>query len=67
MAVRIFVCRATAAGAAGDDGDPRGVVMLREDVYKRQVFGLSLREEDVDGPESGMYSESGDPVDAQEF
>ncbi len=23
------------------------------------VFGLSLREEDVDGPESGMYSESG--------
>src|ERR1700712_3267268 len=23
------------------------------------VFGLSLREEDVDGPESGSYSESG--------
>ena len=31
------------------------------------VFGLSLREEDVDGPESGSYSESGDSADAQEF
>lgn len=31
------------------------------------VLGLSLREEDVDGPESGMYSETGDVVDAQEF
>ena len=31
------------------------------------VFGLSLREEDVDGPESGSYSESGDLVDAVEF
>ncbi len=31
------------------------------------VFGLSLREEDVDGPESGSYSESGMAVDAQEF
>ena len=31
------------------------------------VFGLSLREEDVDGPESGSYSESGSVVDAQEF
>jgi hypothetical protein len=31
------------------------------------VLGLSLREEDVDGPESGSFSESGDPVDAQEF
>ena len=31
------------------------------------VFGLSLREEDVDGPESGSYSETGDAVDAQEF
>ena len=31
------------------------------------VFGLSLREEDVDGPESGSYSETGDEIDAQEF
>jgi hypothetical protein len=31
------------------------------------VFGLSLREEDVDGPESGSYSETGSAVDAQEF
>jgi hypothetical protein len=31
------------------------------------VFGLSLREEDLDGPESGSYSETGDASDAQEF
>jgi hypothetical protein len=31
------------------------------------VFGLSLREEDVDGPESGSYSETGDASNAQEF
>ncbi len=31
------------------------------------VFGLSLREEDIDGPESGSYSETGDVSDAQEF
>jgi hypothetical protein len=31
------------------------------------VFGLSLREEDVDGPESGSYSETGDAGDAEEF
>ena len=31
------------------------------------VLGLSLREEDVDGPESGSYSETGDAIDAQEF
>ena len=31
------------------------------------VFGLSLREEDVDGPESGSYSETGNACDAQEF
>ncbi len=31
------------------------------------VFGLSLREEDVDGPESGSYSETGDASEAQEF
>jgi hypothetical protein len=31
------------------------------------VLGLSLREEDKDGPESGLYSETGDGSDAQEF
>ena len=31
------------------------------------VFGLSLREEDVDGPESGSYSASGLEADALEF
>jgi hypothetical protein len=31
------------------------------------VFGLSLREEGLDGPESGSYSETGDASDAQEF
>ena len=31
------------------------------------VFGLSLREEDLDGPESGSYSETGSASDAQEF
>lgn len=31
------------------------------------VFGLSLREEDIDGPESGNYSETGSASDAQEF
>ncbi|MDW5267869.1 MULTISPECIES: hypothetical protein [Acidobacteriaceae] len=31
------------------------------------VFGLSLREEDVDGPESGSYSETGSASNAQEF
>jgi hypothetical protein len=31
------------------------------------VFGLSLREEDVDSPESGSYSPTGDEADAQEF
>ena len=31
------------------------------------VLGLSLREEDLDGPDSGSYSETGDETDAQEF
>jgi len=31
------------------------------------VVGLSLREEDVDGPESGIFSETGSVSDAQEF
>jgi hypothetical protein len=31
------------------------------------VLGLSLREEDLDGPDSGSYSETGDEADAVEF
>jgi hypothetical protein len=31
------------------------------------VLGLSLREEDVDSPESGSFSENGDSTEAQEF
>lgn len=31
------------------------------------VFGLSLREEDLEGPESGSYLETGNESDAQEF
>lgn len=31
------------------------------------VFGLSLREEDIDSPVSGSYSETGDANDVQEF
>lgn len=31
------------------------------------VIALSLREEDVDGPEAGSYSESGDAEDEQDF
>ena len=31
------------------------------------VLALSLREEDIDSPVSGSYSESGDPADAEEF
>jgi hypothetical protein len=31
------------------------------------VLGLSLREEDLDGPESGSYSATGNEVDALEF
>ena len=31
------------------------------------VFGLSLREEDLDGPESGSYSETGSVEDQVEF
>ena len=31
------------------------------------VFGLSLREEDIDSPVSGSFSETGDAEDGQEF
>ena len=31
------------------------------------VFGLSLREEDLDAPEAGSYSADGSPHEAEEF
>ena len=31
------------------------------------VLALSLREEDLDGPEAGSYSQTGSPSDAQDF
>ena len=31
------------------------------------VFALSLREEDIDSPESGSFSVTGDEADAQDF
>ena len=31
------------------------------------VLAVSLREEDIDGPESGSYSETGNASDAEEF
>ena len=31
------------------------------------VFGLSLREEDLPGPDAGTFSETGSPTDEQEF
>src|SRR5579884_3343242 len=31
------------------------------------VLGLSLREEDLDAPDSGLFSPTGSPDDAQEF
>jgi hypothetical protein len=31
------------------------------------VLGLSLREEDKDGPESGSYSATGEEADVREF
>ena len=50
------------AQASLDEGDS-----LTIEFESGTVLGLSLREEDVDGPESGSYSETGDAVDAQEF
>jgi hypothetical protein len=54
-------------------GETVTTAMLEEDVALTVefgngiVFGLSLREEDVDGPESGSYSATRDEADAQEF
>ena len=52
----------TVAQASLEEGDA-----LTIEFENGTVFGLSLREEDVDGPESGSYSQSGDASDAQEF
>jgi hypothetical protein len=52
----------TVAAAMLEEGDAL-TVEFRSGV----VFGLSLREEDLDGPESGSYSVTGDEADAQEF
>lgn len=54
-------------------GDKVGAASLEEgdaltiEFENGTVFGLSLREEDLDGPESGSYSETGSASDAQEF
>ncbi len=54
-------------------GEQVSAVMLEEDdaltieFGNGVVLGLSLREEDVDGPTSGSYSVTGDEADAQEF
>ena len=48
--------------AALDEGSALTVELLNG-----VVFGLSLREEDIDAPVSGSYSESGLAEDAEEF
>jgi hypothetical protein len=54
-------------------GETVATAMLEEDdaltieLSNGVVLGLSLREEDRDTPESGSYSETGDPADAVEF
>ena len=50
------------AEASLEEGDA-----LTIELQNGVVFGLSLREEDVDGPESGSYSETGNVADAVEF
>ena len=54
-------------------GEPVTTAMLEEgnaltiEFSSGIVLGLSLREEDVDAPVSGSYSETGDDADALEF
>jgi hypothetical protein len=50
------------ADASLEEGD-----RLTIELESGTVIGLSLREEDIDGPESGSYSETGSAMDAQEF
>jgi hypothetical protein len=52
----------TVAEASLEEGD-----RLTIELESGAVIGLSLREEDIDGPESGSYSETGSAIDAQEF
>jgi hypothetical protein len=52
----------TVAEASLEEGD-----RLTIELESGTVIGLSLREEDIDGPESGSYSETGSAMDAQEF
>ena len=50
------------ADASLEEGD-----RLTIELESGTVLAVSLREEDIDGPESGSYSETGSAVDAQEF
>jgi hypothetical protein len=52
----------TVADASLEEGD-----RLTIELESGTVIGLSLREEDIYGPESGSYSETGSAVDTQEF
>jgi hypothetical protein len=52
----------TVETASMEDG-----VALTIELNNGVVLGLSLREEELDGPESGTYSETGLAADAEEF
>jgi hypothetical protein len=52
----------TVAEASLEEGE-----RLTIELESGTVLAVSLREEDIDGPESGSYSETGSAVDAQEF
>jgi hypothetical protein len=52
----------TVSDASLEEGD-----RLTIELESGTVLAVSLREEDIDGPESGSYSETGSAMDAQEF
>lgn len=52
----------TVENAALEEGE-----RLTIELASGTVLAVSLREEDIDGPESGSYSETGSASDAQEF
>jgi hypothetical protein len=52
----------TVAEASLEEGE-----RLTIELESGTVLAVSLREEDIDGPESGSYSETGSAMDAQEF
>ena len=54
--------REAVATASLEEGDA-----LTIEFENGTVFGLSLREEDLDAPEAGSYAETGDISDTQEF